>query len=146
MKICVQGNKKTGKTTFIKNNYPKNVVGLITRRTRAGVIIGYMRDHKILKWKKCGKIVNNKMTAIIEVFENFGVEIINKLMKVKNKTIVIDEIGFLELQAPKYCAALKKLLNEKNDIIAALRNESNELIDYFKNNVNKIYLTDKIKK
>ena len=114
----ISGERGVGKSFYVKKMIKDNNLsceGILTKRVANGVTLSYMRDFKILKKKYCAKIIDAKMVADISVFENFGVEILDILQN-SNKLIVIDEIGFLELNAKEYCRKLVNLL-EVEDIL-----------------------------
>jgi len=127
----ISGERGVGKSFYVKKMIKDNNLsceGILTKRVANGVTLSYMRDFKILKKKYCAKIIDAKMVADISVFENFGVEILDILQN-SNKLIVIDEIGFLELNAKEYCRKLVNLLTTKKNIIAVLRAQENILIN-----------------
>jgi len=73
------------------------------------------------------------MITNIEVFDGFGVEIIKQLAQFDfEKYVIIDEVGFAELDARSYRNQLLKLLNQRKNIVAVLRDEANELIEQIK--------------
>lgn len=131
-KILVSGRRGAGKSYYVKNLAKSaDCEGILTKKTKSGVIFGYMINFKIIKYKFCGRVIENLMRQKSETFDNFGVEILNKLM-LSNKLIIIDEIGFLELSSNNYCARLLELLNLNKNIIAVIRDEKNWLIDKIK--------------
>ncbi len=149
MKIIIQGPKKSGKTTLLNKIIKKNMFktyGIKTKKTKTGITISYIINNKCIQWKKCGRFINGKMTSIPETFDKFGTEIIKKLLKLKSSfQIIIDEIGFAELESEIFCKYIIKLASVKKNIIMILRNEKNKLIDSIKkiNSFNIIYLTKK---
>ncbi len=112
-KLLVSGKRGVGKSFFVKaiaNKY--NCEGIITKKTKQGVIFGYMQNYKIINYKFCALYKKNIMIPKINIFETFGIEILDRLF-FSDKLIIIDEIGFLELDAKSYCDKLLNLLKKK---------------------------------
>lgn len=128
MKFIIQGKRKIGKSTFIKECFSDNVEGIISKRIESGIIIGYMNEYKINDWKICAVWNGISMKPEKIVFDTFADIIVKKLFKT-SKTIIIDEIGFVELCSKYYCNQLVELCKKKNDIAVVLRDEQNSLID-----------------
>ena len=74
---------------------------------------------------------NTKPIANIEGFENFGCEILKKAISSEN-TIIMDEIGFLEENAPKFKQSVIDSLYSTNIVIGVLKKFNGEFINYIK--------------
>lgn len=78
-----------------------------------------------------GKRSHNKMEPILKGFEDTGVSILHKYRNSSKDLIVIDEIGFLEINAERYQEEMFLCFKEKR-VIAVLRKEDNPLINKIK--------------
>ena len=132
--LLITGSKGIGKTTLLKEILKgyDNFGGIITyvRRDIEGfpetVILKDILDSN--KSAIIGKRINNVMTPIVEGFEGQGLEILKKYNSSTKDTIVIDEIGFLELDAINYQTEILRTFKNK-DTIVVLRKGNNYFIN-----------------
>jgi len=137
MKLLIQGPVKSGKTTLTQKIIRANrlkIFGIKTKKTATGITIGYVKNGKLVEWRKCADNVFGKMIPIKEAFDSFGSEIILRLIKTKNEktAYLVDEIGFVELVSEKYCDLLIKLLSKKKKEIEVIKNKENPLKNIIK--------------
>lgn len=132
--LLITGSKGIGKTTLLKEilkDYD-NFGGIRTYVTRGDdglletVILEDILDNNVNVI--IGKRIDNIMNPVVEGFENKGLEILKKYNSSTKDTIIIDEIGFLELEAINYQTEIL-LLFEKKDMIVSLRKDNNSLIN-----------------
>ena len=69
-----------------------------------------------------GIFSQEKMQPQKEVLDTIGVSVLEEALQSQNQWILIDEIGFLELSSPQYCARLENLFDRKK-VIAVLRKQ-----------------------
>ena len=132
--LLITGSKGIGKTTLLKEilkDYD-NFGGIRTYITREDdglletVILEDILDNNVNVI--IGKRIDNIMNPVVEGFENVGLEILKKYNSSTKDTIIIDEIGFLELEAINYQIEIL-LLFEKKDMIVSLRKDNNSFIN-----------------
>ncbi|MDR7871515.1 MAG: nucleoside-triphosphatase [Tissierellaceae bacterium] len=132
--LLITGSKGIGKTTLLKEilkNYD-NFGGIRTYVTLGDdglpstVILGDISDNNVNSI--IGKRIDNIMNPVVEGFEKVGLDILKKYSSSTKDTIIIDEIGFLELEATNYQAEILRLF-EKKDMIVVLRKDNNSFID-----------------
>lgn len=133
IKLLISGKRGAGKSYFVKS-ISSNIEceGLITKKNKRGVTIAYMQNFIIKSYKYCAFFKKNGIVPRPHIFDEFGCGILKKLF-ISKKLIIIDEIGFIELNSSEYCEKLLSLLKLKKNIICVLRDERNTLIDTIKN-------------
>ncbi len=126
MIIAITGKPGIGKTTVIKKIIEKlqnKAIGFYTQeirnsrtRKRLGFeVITTDGQRSILAQKfKEGKYKVGSYTVDVENFEKIVIPLLEKALEEKDKVIVIDEVGKMELLSKKFQELLKKLLS-KND-------------------------------
>ncbi|MEJ8554241.1 nucleoside-triphosphatase [Tepidibacter sp. Z1-5] len=135
--IFITAPRGYGKTTALKKT-----IGLIDKQV-SGFEVGkkFMTDSKefyicdientsyncLIAYSKS----NSKPVANIEGFENHGCEILKKAISSEN-IIIMDEIGFLEENAPKFKQSVIDSLNSSNIVIGVLKKFNGEFINYIK--------------
>lgn len=143
--LLITGSKGVGKSTLVKeilNNY-NNYGGLTTslimkEKIPKKVVLADIlnQDNQTI----IGYNVKNQMQVVLSGFENHGVTILNKYVNSEKTFIVIDEVGFLELEAIKYQKALFNCFKKKR-LIVVLRKENNFLINKIKS-MDSIFFVD----
>ncbi|NLY35851.1 MAG: AAA family ATPase [Tissierellia bacterium] len=136
--LLITGSKGIGKSTLLKeilkghSRYGGIVTEIVIDRDSTDKVI--LED--ILNSSVCvdiGKKINNKMQPLIGGFEDTGALLLNRYRNSDRDLIVIDEIGFLEIEAKRYIKELFLCFEDKM-VIAVLRKENNELINRIKKN------------
>lgn len=75
--------------------------------------------------------INSNPIANIEGFENLGCEILKKAI-LSDNVIIMDEIGFLEENAPKFKQCVIDSLDSSNIVIGVLKKFNGKFINYIK--------------
>lgn len=134
--LLITGSKGIGKSTLLRelledsHNYGGVVADYVVSEGSLPKLI--LRD--ILDENICGLVgikPGLRMEPILGGFENTGVSILRRYRNSHKELIVIDEIGFLELEAEKYIEEIFLCIKEKK-LIAILRKQDNPLIDRIK--------------
>lgn len=132
--LLITGSKGIGKTTLLNEilkDYD-NFGGIKTFVIRGGdrppetVILEDLLDNNMSA--VVGKRIDDRMDPVIEGFETIGLEILKKYNNSSKDTIIIDEIGFLELEAFNYLKEIQLLFDNK-EMIVLLRKDDNLLIN-----------------
>jgi len=107
--VIVTGEKKSGKTTYLKT---------ISKETFSGVITECI-NRKERKYQF--NLINKNKKLLCCYYDNGmkfnqdNFDIVNDyLMEINNKNIIIDEIGWLELKKSGLYKALKSILKQKD--------------------------------
>lgn len=130
--IIISGERRKGKTTFLKNilsDFDANKI------TYSGIISEGIDDND----KRIGfniiDLTTNKKSKLCSVNEDFGnkkigkfyfdeniIESGNKIIQSSiNNLIIIDEVGYLELEDLGWAPSINKLIEQKKDIILVVR-------------------------
>jgi len=137
--LFITGSRGSGKSSFVKFILGQDIdcSGIITRAIRSS---GNVPDYILLE-----DLNNPSVNAVIGVkdlqagcvmpcltgFEDTGVEILRQCIKNKSSWVVIDEIGFLESNAPGYQEEILSCLENKR-VVAVLRKDSRPFLDGLK--------------
>lgn len=135
--LLITGSKGIGKSTLLKellkdyDSYGGIITNLVMNENSLpkSVVLKDILDNNINA--TIGKRFQNKMKPIIKGFEDTGADILNKYRNSNKDIIIIDEIGFLEIDAEKYQEEIFLCFKRKK-VIAVLRKEDNPLIDKIK--------------
>ncbi|MBQ8898662.1 MAG: NTP transferase domain-containing protein [Clostridia bacterium] len=120
--LFITGSKQRGKSTLFSAMFGQNA-GLFSRFDRdAGLV--ELKNAQTGRASVIGRLENGKMTPVPGGFDH-GTDALNSWSE---GTFFIDEIGFLESSDPKYCAALKSLL-DRVPVAAVLRKQPSPLFD-----------------
>lgn len=146
--LLITGSKKSGKTTVLNEilKGENGVGGIITDAIRDNqippkyVILVDINDQNTTEIIAKRNASNTALVPICETFEVFGVSILKQCIESDIETIVIDEIGFLEDNAPNYQKLIMACLDQKK-VIFVLRKQPTELIERIKSRED-IYLVD----
>lgn len=134
-KLIITGKKGIGKTTLSQNiiqnqdcfqilTYAKNRIDGIPEKI--------VLQHPIHKMEfTIGIFSQGKMQPQTDVLDTIGLSILQEALQSQNKWVLVDEIGYLELSSPKYCAMLEEVLNRKK-VIAVLRKQQTVLFEKLK--------------
>lgn len=124
--LILTGSKGTGKTTLLKELFPKTVPGLTTRAEPEKAV--YIQDNLSLETAQIGVFdktlpgPGNRMVPVSEGFSSFGAATLKQYASSEHQWIVIDEIGYLEAGCEVYLEALRNLLEKKN-VAAVVRKQ-----------------------
>ena len=133
-------DKEVGKTTLVNRiikNRQGNVCGFFTKRYLSlidedGLYPIYMYDinsKPILDNNHLiGTCGNGKHYTNIDVFNNLGVELITT--NNPNDLIIMDEVGFLEMNAEKFKNKINEVLSSENPVLIMLKQRLD--IDFLK--------------
>lgn len=135
--LLITGSKGIGKSTLLKELLKghDNYGGITTN-----LVINEDSLHKIVVLQdilnnninaNIGERAHNKMEPILKGFEDTGARILHKYRNSNKDLIVIDEIGFLEINTKRYQEEIFLCFKEKK-VIAVLRKEDNPLINKIK--------------
>lgn len=67
--------------------------------------------------------------GITEVFEDKGVEILEKSMAIPNSIILMDELGFFEKKAENFQRIVHKALDSENRVIGVIKERKNDFLE-----------------
>lgn len=144
--LLITGSKGIGKSTLLKellidcDNYGGITTHLIMNEDllpKTVVLKDILnRDIKAI----IGKRYIHNMEPVIIGFEDIGSSILYKYRNSDKELIVIDEIGFLEINAKRYQEEIFLCFKEKN-VIAVLRKQDNPLINKIKE-IKDIFIVD----
>lgn len=122
MKVVLTGKPCIGKTTIIKkliNNLKDRVIGFWTEEVRdikthqrvGFKIIDTEGNENIFASKNFNSVyVVGSYKVDLEKFESIAINILHKALQSKDKVIVIDEIGKMELFSKSFIEIIKKIV------------------------------------
>ena len=127
--LLITGNKKSGKTTVLNEILKEEASfgGIITyaiRDDKHAPKCVYLSDINHPDIKGIIAVRDETGTSLLplpDTFDHLGVNILSKCYQSSDELIVIDEIGFLENNAPNYQNELIKCFEKK--VIATIRKE-----------------------
>lgn len=142
--LLITGSRKSGKTTVLNaickdimpiDRYQENplIGGIITYTVRDD---SYIPKHVVLSDRNNTNITgmiakrNSDASSLIpipETFENLGTKILNQYNKSKSDYIVIDEIGYLEVNCLQYQKEIMRCFDKR--VIAVIRKELNSFTE-----------------
>ncbi len=133
----ITGKKHSGKTTFLLNRIAElqsegiTVGGLVSVGTFKNgsrfdfKLLDVSTDEKIgfLSQEFCKTCEKIGRFYINPIAFQFGIQVLEKCLKDRIQTIVLDEIGPLELKDQGWAEILPELLNSESDLILTVRKE-----------------------
>lgn len=139
-KLFLEGDRFVGKSTLLKKHLKRlslSVEGFYVERRidKTNRVIGFeLRDAQEIKsgyvappndahcfiWNNHGKRMRR-----LEVFEQFGIELLDKAMKSSADIILLDEIGGIELLSDSFSQQLFSLLRQSRRIIGVYKSKTN---------------------
>ncbi len=130
------GDRQTGKTTVLALLLEdrRHYGGILTKAIRIGPGIPVCILLQDLCNDKTWSVIGTRNTQgtgvdpVIEGFEETGAKILDRCLKSRNNLVVIDEIGFLESNAPQYCDKIRACLREKT-VMAVVRKQRTPFLD-----------------
>ena len=133
--ILIVGKNGVGKSTLIQklsDAIPAPVSGMITKKERAGAdgfcpvyIHRYGAPRRYDTENRIGKCREGGSVAYPEAFDRFAQQMNFPL----DGVIVLDELGFLESNAPLFTAKVLRILDEAPLVIAAVRDKQTPFLD-----------------
>lgn len=158
MKILISGDIGSGKSTLLHQictsyllEHPSTIFGfksekVLYNQSRTDLGQVYLHPYEgpyFYEKRNCIAELtgNNHYTAHIEVFENYGLHLLEQIpvpadgshdklaLETKKSLILMDEIGFLESNAPLFSSKILELFHENNDIIAVIKPVKTPLLD-----------------
>jgi nucleoside-triphosphatase THEP1 len=137
--LFITGSKASGKSTFLKFilGHDIDYSGIITRAIRTCrnvpeyILLEDIRNPSVNAIIGVKNQQGNGVLPELKGFEDTGVKILRQCLENKSDWVVIDEIGFLESNAPVYQEALRACLESKR-VIAVLRKDSRPFLDELK--------------
>ena len=133
--ILIVGRNGVGKSTLIRAllasaNAP--VYGVITKKETArpdGSCLVYIHrfgePEQFSDENRIGLCRDGSSTAFPEAFERFA----ERMTFPRDGVIVLDELGFMESRAPRFCAAVLRTLDEAPLVIAAVRDKQTDFLN-----------------
>ncbi|WP_457644180.1 NTPase [Persephonella sp.] len=130
MKILIAGRPGIGKTTVLKKviqKIPNNVCGFYTEDYRDSK--GNRKGFRIFTTEGKTEILADKELVSkyrvgsygvnLEVFERSVIPLLERCLEDKNRIIVIDEIGKMELFSDKFVEVVKNIFEDENRTVIA---------------------------
>lgn len=148
-KIMLTGKIGVGKTTLLYRllsiiHHDKKIYGFCTEKSTAGdkhcdigqVYIYPAASIKIKSQINCVAELtgNKKFTVHTEIFETIGVQLLSDIPK--GSIIIMDEIGFLESNAPKFSSKIKEIINDDYTVLGIIKPIKTPLLDYIRSSPN----------
>lgn len=139
-KLFLEGDRFVGKSTLLKKYLmylPLSVEGFYVERRfdETGRITGFeLRDAQEMKSENIAPPNNahcfiwnedGKRTRHLEVFEQFGVSLLNRALQSSADIILLDEIGGIELLSDVFSKQLFSLLKQSKRIVGVYKSEKN---------------------
>lgn len=143
MNILITGRPGVGKTTLIKKlaeRLGRKAGGFYTEEIRGkkgrtgfrmetldgktGILasIDIKSKHRVGKYK-----------VSLEDLENIALPTIESAIKIKDaRTVIIDEIGPMELKSPKFKEAVIKALDSPNSVVATIKEKGSDFVNSLK--------------
>lgn len=167
--ILLTGEIKVGKSTIINKiiyNYfkDKQIAGFKTLPFfNHEEIEGYFIQDQLKKSQRAsennivGRVLKKEQRCfgIRGVFENEGVNILNKALNSKAELILIDELGFFENEAENFKSKIIDVLESEKSVIGVLKKKETKFLNSIKarnditlievNEENRNYIEEKIK-
>lgn len=153
MHLFVTGEVGVGKTTLINHllhQVPKEkIYGFCTQKHSPDGKLGEAGKVYIFPAKQNGKVhsLENEAAETMhcvaeilgkgqfnlhrEVFEEYGVSLLENIPD--GSLVVMDELGFLESRAPKFCEKVKALLNREVTVIGVIKAKHTPFLDEVRN-------------
>lgn len=124
--IFLTGDRGVGKSTIIRKVVEgvshKQFCGFITFKGEDGIRI---RDIVSGSEGFIGKFNDKKVLPYIESFETIGVN----ALKREGDIVIMDELGYLELEAYEFQLQVIKVLGSSIPVLGVLRNEKNIFLE-----------------
>lgn len=139
-KIFLEGDSFIGKSTLLRKCLEKediSVAGFYVERRLNSMkeIIGFeLKNVKELMWKKTSFPIDSncfiwsekgKKIRRLEVFETFGVQLLEEAINSSTDIILLDEIGGIELLSARFYQNLLALIQQPRKIIGVYKSENN---------------------
>ena len=137
MKLVIEGCSGSGKSTAIRRlmKYVERPIwGLWSEKLPAGpeldapvYLHSYREGIAYGPENRIGLCRQRQATAFPAVFETLGVRVLREIPE--GSLVLLDEIGFMENEAPAFRAELQRLLDGPFDLVIAIRDKHTELLD-----------------
>lgn len=125
--LLLTGDRKTGKSTLLKELFPEALPGLTTWAVPKQAV--YLRDNLTGESIQVGIFdetlpgPENRMALLSDGFATLGVPALERCMASDSQWVTVDEIGYLEASSTPYREALHALLKKKQ-VAAVLRKQA----------------------
>ena len=144
--IMIIGDIGTGKTTLVHRllscmDDERGIYGFRTEKVTNGdkyCDIGHVYlypavGEKMRSQDNCiADLTGNKHYIVHhQVFETLGVKLLSDIPE--NSLVIMDEIGFLESQAPQFCAKIMNIINSKYTVIGIMKPYPSPLLHQIRN-------------
>jgi nucleoside-triphosphatase len=148
-KIVLTGEIGVGKTILLQRllnviHHNGKIYGFCTEKYTEGdkhcdigqVYIYPAGGKRIKSQRNCvAELTGNKQfTAYTEVFETIGVQLLSNIPK--DSIVVMDEIGFLESNAPKFSLRIKEIIDDDYTVLGIIKPVKTPLLDYIRGSSN----------
>ncbi|MBE0478119.1 hypothetical protein IBX65_03230 [Candidatus Aerophobetes bacterium] len=132
-KIFLTGKTGVGKSLIIEHILQKTSLSFGGFQTKAcwrkGKIIGFnIIDLATTKEKVIAAFGEKQIIVDIEGFEVLGVDAISRALKEK-KLVVMDELGFMERNAPLFQSKVWEALRSDKAVLGVLKMHTNDFLD-----------------
>ncbi|MBC7222507.1 NTPase [Candidatus Bipolaricaulota bacterium] len=140
MKVGVTGHPGVGKTTLVKRvlaAVPLKAGGMITEEIRkCGYRVGFLlrdvatgKEGLLAHRHHCTGPEFGKYRICLQDLEEIGAAAIERAV-VEAELIVIDEVGPMELQSPRFISAVEKALASQKHLLVTVHRASNHHLAY----------------
>jgi nucleoside-triphosphatase len=73
----------------------------------------------------CG--IQGNFSSRPAIFDSLGTELLQNIPH--HSTVLMDELGFMELKAPHFCQKVRKILDQPCQVIGVIKEKSNPFLD-----------------
>lgn len=141
MHIFITGEVGVGKTTLLKyllEQLPKEkIYGFYTQKLskeeqlggKGEVYLSAAPYKEQIRLEHCvAEILGNRQFNLyLEEFENYGVSLLEAIPD--GSYVLMDELGFLESKAPRFCSKVLELLDREIKILGVIKPKKTEFLD-----------------